>query len=340
MKSKKSIHPIFFVLGGILLFLSIFVILPELRILRFFHLMSLEIEEGDVTLLFQGLKHPKKKVVKNAMELAENCFPNDESFSVILEHLRDPHPPSRLVAIRLLATYEEEGREGVPHLIEHLQEDEALFQYNILLTLEQLGPVAEIAVPKLIPFLTHETFEFRKKTAEVLIAIGVKAGIALPQLILCEEAFPKNRYIFEKALTLVGPAQEEVLPDFLEMLEEFSEEEAIQQKILRQLVRMGSNGKSSIPVVLPFLKKESNVLRCLALEALGAFGEKSETVQEQILEQLLEKSGDVRKQASLALRNIGSPTQIPFLEQLLQKEPEASMKTHLQETIEILKQSQ
>ncbi|MEK7485292.1 MAG: HEAT repeat domain-containing protein [Planctomycetota bacterium] len=336
MKPIKPTYVLSFFFLATLSLLMLWIV-PELLILRFFQQLSMDVKQGEVEKLFQGLRHPKQKVVKNTFDLIEICVPNEKNLDCVCQHLSDPNPVVRIAAVRLLGKYREKGSIGVPTLIQNFEKEERILQYFILQTLEQIGPGSGLAVVLLTEMLQDKEINFRKKSAEALIAIGSIAGTALPRLVLCQEIFDTDQSVFENALESVGPAKSESIPEFLVLLKESSAPKII-QRVLRQLSRMGPEGKSALNRVLEYLQAEPIVLRCLALEAIANFGVKTQEVQEAVLLQLQAHEGDVRQTACLAIQRVGSRRLIPQLEAIARKDPDSRFRDSLKIAIEKLQE--
>lgn len=248
---------------------------------------------------------------------------------IIVKVLEDADPAARIRALDALA---EQGKEAVPHLIEAMAKEEAV--YWACLVLSEIGPDAEEAVPALIKVLDDERPGVRREAILALAAIGeasAPATEALVEALDCEINGVVATYALgkigrvppaaEKKITKNTKSDDGVLatvslwalarlhPDdaalqrrTVRRLAEFLKSDDPRQRVAaaRALVELDPDPEIARPIIKKVMDGASPEVLHAAMDAIASLGEKTLPRMIEALE-----APEVRARAAAIIARIG-----------------------------------
>ncbi|MEX2666881.1 HEAT repeat domain-containing protein [Candidatus Uabimicrobium amorphum] len=253
----------------------------------------------------------------------------EKAVPVFILLLQDPDSYVRSSAAKALRIIGEKAEQAVPALISLLQDQDSQVRNSAVQALGAIGKKAEKAVPALIPLLQDENV--RMNVVEALGAIGEKAEQAVPALIpllqdenvkisvletlglVGEKAVPvlipllqdenvHMRILAARALGAIGEKAEQAVPALIPLLQD--KNRSARATAIRTLGNIGEKAYVVSSFLIPLLKKDKHE-KIETIRALGKIGEKSHTVVPSLVNLLQDKNSDVRREASVALNEIG-----------------------------------
>ena len=176
--------------------------------------------------------------------------------------------PDKLVPIFLAALTDKNNNEGI--------------RCNIAGNLDRVAHnQPDVVVPALMAAYTNCSVEGRSSIAGLLAGFGDRARSMVPLLMADSRSheIPGNRLDWKIGL---ASAAKKIAPDITNTLAPLiedlgSNDDGIQQRMIRGLGALGTNGIDAVPALLNFLTNNATQIRCDAIEALDAIKVKSDT---------------------------------------------------------------
>ena len=290
------------------------------------------------------------QVRRAAVEALADIEPGPEvGVPIIVKMLEDADPAARIRALDALA---EEGKTAVPHLINALEKEEAV--YWACLVLSEIGPDAEEAVPALIKVLDDKRPGVRREAILALAAIGEASAPATDALVealdcqingvvatyalgkigavppAAEKKISKNTRSKDGVLATVSlwalarfhPDDKELQQKSVRRLAQFLKSDDPRQRVAaaQALVELDPDPEISRPILKKVMDGASPEVLDAAMDAMASLGEK-------VLPRLIEalKVPEVRARAAAILGRIGPKAKraVPALaEALADPDPE------------------
>lgn len=166
-------------------------------------------------------------------------------------------------------------------------------------TLADLGPKAEPAVPALITALQGKNEDVRLNCALALGRIGAPAVKPLGALLAGDRS--SDRFYAVWALGMIGPAAKETAPAVVKLLAD--RDEHVRRKAAFALGRIGPEPQAAIGPLIGLLADANGDVRQSASEALARFGAQGVPA---LIDALKSDSPALQREAARALGRIGS----------------------------------
>jgi HEAT repeat protein len=248
-------------------------------------------------------------------------FKADKVRDSLIKAAKSPNTKMRAGAIQLLGYSSQHTSSLVPILTEALNDESRLVRFEGAISLANLGPVAERAIPRLIDCLNDRTSvpgEPLGLCGAALMAlerIGTEREDAVTSLsLLLSDDDTRVRVLAARGLSTVGKADIAV-PALLKALKENSNPN-VQRIAVWALGRRGPQAKEALATLLDLLdtlmakpNSESSSLIVNIIETLGSLGSEGKPAVSRLTKLMIDGYGlDVRKHAAEALGKIGHAT--------------------------------
>jgi HEAT repeat protein len=176
--------------------------------------------------------------------------------------LRHPYHYARDQAERALGKLGAGAADVAPELGRLVEQPSDPVRHAALRALSRMGP--DVALPILIPLLTHNDRAVRMWTAQTVAGFGAAAGPAVPTLMAMLNDH-ESRFLALDTLARIGPAAEPAIPRLIAMLDEPDPSREYRWGVVRVL---GQNRAAARPA-LPKLRAELAGARLV--EATGRY---------------------------------------------------------------------
>jgi HEAT repeat protein len=210
------------------------------------------------------------------------CIPrierNAKVASLVEQLLKGARPESRVQAAGKLGELGKSAPEAIPALLQALDDPDNHVRDRATVALWNMGPLARIAVPKLMEILKDKQAgeDLRWSAAIAFGYVGPDAAPAIPLLLkVLRTESPNLRNGAANALGDIGRNEKEVVPALIQALKH--RDPRVSGAAAGALGRIGKEPSSSIPALVEMLRDNeryqgSNDPRECALYALGKFG--------------------------------------------------------------------
>jgi len=184
---------------------------------------------------------------------------------LMLEALEDPHWSVRSRAIPALGEKAAESAAALEGLRQALVKDPAFsVRAQAALSLKELGPAAEPALPELIRALRDEDRQVRQAAARAIGAIGPGAQDAVPHLRRAAKRKDLRHYA-SAALKAIGPPPDLTAREYFDLLGD----RHLNSSAQAALQAMGSD---AVPILIEILQERDEGKQARALSLMRQFG--------------------------------------------------------------------
>ncbi len=226
--------------------------------------------------------------------------------------LKDENRGVRIHALMILDSMGEHAVDAVPALIEAWDDREIRVSVGYALAevaLHARDQVA-IAVPKLIEGLSDKE-RVRFAASDALVAVGDPAVPALIRQLRVDDAEMCRQVVF--VLGQIGEGARAAIPDLIDLL---LNEPDLRPAVAPALGRIGD--EAAVPALIQILESGDARLHSNVIGTLGAIGPPAKPPVPLLIEIVdAERHWHVRREAVIALGQIGAPAAIPVLIQSL-----------------------
>jgi hypothetical protein len=176
----------------------------------------------------------------------------------------------RQARARAINAVREIGTNAIPWLLELVSSQD----YKGVLGFQALGPAGKPAVPALIAMMQDPLLTHRATVCPALAAIGPAAEEAVPLLLKHSNPWVAGPTALctVQALAQIHMHPELVVPIFAELLRTNSSWGPMANPYLEALGSFGSEAKSAVPAILPFVDSKDESVRICATNALRSIG--------------------------------------------------------------------
>ena len=231
----------------------------------------------------------------------------DQQVERLIRELQDTDSDVRSIAAVTLGEIGPEAEDAVPILIKLLQDQDAegFVRANAATALGKIGEGASKAVHTLINALRDQDKYVRRDAAEALEKIGTPRTIKTV----------KDRY--RVVIPLGWTGSEDEVPALIQALQNENKDVRVNASwTLRQRLKISSK---AVPILIKALQDQDEWVRYHAAMALGEIGESASKAVPALINALQDQDKYVRKYATGALGKIGKAT-VPVLIQTLKDE--------------------
>jgi HEAT repeat protein len=228
---------------------------------------------------------------------------------------KDPNPPVRAVAIRSLANYGLAAKGSLPTISRALMDQNLEVASNAV---DCLTRFPEAAIPAFCAALQNGNCKVSRQLLRNLSEWGPKAKAAIPVLekllghenswVRCEAA---------AALCVIDPKGKGPLG--LAVLFQLEGKSNVGRNARAFLINLGPQNEIAVQTISAWLPHRDKAVRLIAVQLLGRMGKAATAARPAIQQRLEDKSLAVRREAAIALGNLGAlDVAVPFLAEALE----------------------